>query len=440
MDSTQKSSKCSAAKPLAAATRRFRLRPPPKRCSLHRPDGRSTMPLDSPSMALMPLSDLATVMPTDEHMTDVDDLRDASVQLKAIHEKLARPDIQSPLRALKEAANQVGKSWSGSWFGYQSRVYYTNFEPPPPGAHFSSEWGLQGRFQGTTGAWLEYEFDDVIALIYRIADSPALDTVRPEINESQGEIEAKRGEILSIVGALEPPMRDAFIERLIEETQKQNIFTARDFLAAQRPSGKFFSRDTTAISQGLAVPPHISVLAQVFHVESVKSAAKNLADRVDRIASHLDRLARNRRSSHRAGASVFIGHGRSPTWRELKDFLQDRLRLPWDEFNRVPVAGVTNITRLSEMLDAASIAFIILTAEDEQADGSMRARMNVIHEAGLFQGRLGFTKAIILLEEGCEAFSNIDGLGQIRFDAGNITSVFEEVRRVLEREGLLENA
>ena len=123
-------------------------------------------------------------------------------------------------------------------------------------------------------------------------------------------------------------------------------------------------------------------------------------------------------------------------WRELKDFIGDRLGLPYDEFNRVPVAGVTNVARLSEMLDAAAIAFLILTAEDEQADGSMRARENVVHEAGLFQGRLGFTRAIVLLEEACGEFSNNQGLGQIRFPKGNIAAAFEEIRRVLEREGL----
>jgi predicted nucleotide-binding protein len=90
------------------------------------------------------------------------------------------------------------------------------------------------------------------------------------------------------------------------------------------------------------------------------------------------------------------------------------------------------------MLEAAAIALIVMTAEDEQPGGKIRARMNVIHEAGLFQGRLGFTKAIILLEEGCEEFSNIEGLGQIRFPTGNISACFEEVRRVLEREALIE--
>ena len=32
---------------------------------------------------------------------------------------------------------------------------------------------------------------------------------------------------------------------------------------------------------------------------------------------------------------------------------------------------------------------------------AVKARMNVIHEVGLFQGRLGFERAIVLLEEGC---------------------------------------
>jgi predicted nucleotide-binding protein len=141
-----------------------------------------------------------------------------------------------------------------------------------------------------------------------------------------------------------------------------------------------------------------------------------------------------------SGTKVFIGHGQSKLWHEVKDFIQDRLHLQWDEFNRVPVAGITNISRLSEMLNNAAIAFLILTAEDEQSNGSMNPRMNVVHEAGLFQGKLGFEKAIVLLEEGCEEFSNINGLGQIRFPKGNISAAFEDIRRVLERERLIDES
>jgi predicted nucleotide-binding protein len=134
---------------------------------------------------------------------------------------------------------------------------------------------------------------------------------------------------------------------------------------------------------------------------------------------------------------IFIGHGRSQIWKDLRDFIRDRLRMPFEEFNRVPSAGIPVTDRLTEMLARANFAFLVLTGEDEQADGSLNARLNVVHEAGLFQGKLGFRRAIVLLEEGCQEFSNIHGLGQIRFPEGNIAAKFEEIRQVLEREGLL---
>jgi hypothetical protein len=139
---------------------------------------------------------------------------------------------------------------------------------------------------------------------------------------------------------------------------------------------------------------------------------------------------------HSIKKNVVIGHGRSPIWRELKDFIENRIKLPVDEFNGVSSAGIPIVTRLSEMLDGAQVAFLVMTAEDAQADGQMRARENVVHEVGLFQGRLGFGRAIVLLEEGCAEFSNIHGLGQIRFPKGNISAKFEDIRAVLEREGI----
>jgi Predicted nucleotide-binding protein containing TIR-like domain len=54
------------------------------------------------------------------------------------------------------------------------------------------------------------------------------------------------------------------------------------------------------------------------------------------------------------------------------------------------------------------------TGKDETKDGKLLARQNVVHEAGLFQGKLGFTRAIILLEEVTEEFSNLAGLKRKR--------------------------
>lgn len=142
-------------------------------------------------------------------------------------------------------------------------------------------------------------------------------------------------------------------------------------------------------------------------------------------------------ADERGGSNVVIGHGGSPVWRELRDFLRERLGLPVDEFNAAAAAGLPTVERLTQMLDEAGFAFLVMTAEHQQPDGKIRARENVVHEIGLFQGRLGFRKAIILLEEGCEEFSNVRGLGQIRFTKGHLSAKFEEVRHVLEREGVI---
>lgn len=153
--------------------------------------------------------------------------------------------------------------------------------------------------------------------------------------------------------------------------------------------------------------------------------------------THLERrYARRPPHSARTGSRIVIGHGGSNDWRELKDFITDRMNLKPDEFNRVAVAGLAIVERLCQMLDSAAVALLVMTAEDEMIDSTAQPRMNVVHEAGLFQGRLGFNRAIVLLEEGCAEFSNIHGLGQIRFPKRRISACFEEVRRVLEREGL----
>jgi hypothetical protein len=81
--------------------------------------------------------------------------------------------------------------------------------------------------------------------------------------------------------------------------------------------------------------------------------------------------------------------------------------------DRKAVCRVPNTERLEQMLDQAGFALLVLTAESERTDGVVLARQNVVHEAGLFQGRLGWRKAIVLREDGCEEFSNIAGLGQI---------------------------
>lgn len=132
---------------------------------------------------------------------------------------------------------------------------------------------------------------------------------------------------------------------------------------------------------------------------------------------------------------VFIGHGRNPLWARLQLFLEKSLGLSTVSYESESRAGESIIPILESMLDQSTFAVLILTAEDETSSGNKRARQNVIHEAGLFQGRLGFKKAILLRQEGTEDFSNVAGLQYISFSGEKIEQTFWELREVLVREG-----
>lgn len=132
--------------------------------------------------------------------------------------------------------------------------------------------------------------------------------------------------------------------------------------------------------------------------------------------------------------TVFIGHGRNPQWKDLKDHLHEKHGYKIEAYEIGARAGHVIRDILEEMLDKSSFALLVMTAEEETSGGKFRARQNVIHEIGLFQGRIGFSRAIVLLEENTEDFSNLQGIDQIRFGKGNIKETYGEVLATLRRE------
>ncbi|MGO8091634.1 TIR domain-containing protein [Rhizobium leguminosarum] len=345
----------------------------------------------------------------------------------------------SKLNALTEAADEIGKAFSGSWLGYHSRVYYRGLGEPEPGRHFSQEWGLMKvRLSRGLSHWEEMSPKTVMDAVFKKAGNPNLNKlkiVERDVGKRFDDLSATLTSVLHQEHDTAPS--DKFVAKLLEDAERLRRFTPIEVADRWAPKGQLMTRDSTAVGQGNIAPPHVLVRAEAVSIQNTFDICKSAAAIAKKAASHIERRERRSRRESKVGTDVFIGHGRSLLWRELKDFVADRLRLPWNEFNRIPVAGMTNIARLSEMLDSAAIALIIMTAEDELIDGEVQARMNVIHEVGLFQGRMGFSRAIVLVEEGCKLFSNIDGLGQIRFPKGNIKAAFEEVRAVMEREGLV---
>jgi predicted nucleotide-binding protein len=188
--------------------------------------------------------------------------------------------------------------------------------------------------------------------------------------------------------------------------------------------------------RGIGVVLHVQVYAR--HIYASFDAPTRAA--IEKVFSVLEAAAPKYKlppaepEAHPELPVVFIGHGRSRAWRDLKDHLQDQHGVQVVAYETGARAGHTIRDILEDLVEASTFALLVLTAEDEQADGALRARQNVIHETGLFQGALGFSRAIMLVEQGVEDFSNVDGIQQIRFAAGNIRETFGDVLATLRRE------
>lgn len=134
---------------------------------------------------------------------------------------------------------------------------------------------------------------------------------------------------------------------------------------------------------------------------------------------------------------VFIGHGRSKLWARLQVFLQNEIGIKTVFYESESRVGESIVPVLQKMLEQATFAVLVFTAEDQTEEGIKRARQNVIHEAGLFQGRLGFDKAVLLVQKGIEGFTNVDGLQYIQFTDENIEETFYPLQRALKEKAVI---
>lgn len=131
---------------------------------------------------------------------------------------------------------------------------------------------------------------------------------------------------------------------------------------------------------------------------------------------------------------VFIGHGHSAQWRDLKDHLCDKHGYRVEAYEVGARAGHHIRDILEDMLTGSSFAIMLMTGDDDTHDGRLHARPNVIHETGLFQGKLGFSRVAVLVENNVDLLSNLDGVQRIEYAPGNIKETFGEVLATLRRE------
>lgn len=130
---------------------------------------------------------------------------------------------------------------------------------------------------------------------------------------------------------------------------------------------------------------------------------------------------------------VFITHGYGLHWREVADFIEKECnpRLPILELASRANLGRTVIEKLDGEAAHCSYAVIVMTGDDITEDGEARARENVIHELGFFQGRYGRSRVCLLHEEGVNIPSNLGGVAYCSFPKGKTSAAFIELQRDL---------
>ena len=153
---------------------------------------------------------------------------------------------------------------------------------------------------------------------------------------------------------------------------------------------------------------------------------KNDAHVIERLTARIRIVIKNMNNA------IFISHGHNETLLlKLQRFLEKQVnkqRLVLSEF---PSKGRTIVEKLEAAATKCDSAVVLLTKDDEMREGGKRARQNVIHEIGFFQGRYGRRNVILLAERGVELFSNISGIVRIDFDPNHFDSVFEAIRTEL---------
>jgi sugar/nucleoside kinase (ribokinase family) len=149
----------------------------------------------------------------------------------------------------------------------------------------------------------------------------------------------------------------------------------------------------------------------------------------------IDKLDKQRRDGSQPNG-VFIAHGRNLDWLAVRRFVEERFELPVYSFESSSWGGHQITEALSGFLETCGFAICVLTSEDFTGDGRHLARQNVIHEVGLFQGRHGFDRVLVLAEDGCGFIPRTARPYTIFFPHNGIDRTFYRLDEMIRRQGV----
>lgn len=129
---------------------------------------------------------------------------------------------------------------------------------------------------------------------------------------------------------------------------------------------------------------------------------------------------------------VFITHGRAKDWLEVQAYIEKDLNLQTLELAQEASLGGTVIEKLEANASSCDAAVVVMSGDDLDAAGQVRARENVMHEVGFFQAKFGRRNVVLLHEDGVNIPSNLGGIVYTAYPKGNVGAAFAVMGRELK--------
>jgi predicted nucleotide-binding protein len=161
-------------------------------------------------------------------------------------------------------------------------------------------------------------------------------------------------------------------------------------------------------------------------------------EQVERLIRDLDQVLEIRANSQHARSAslvaehrVFITHGHTTDWREVQAFLERDLKLLTVELSQEASGGTTIIEKLEQHAARCDTAVIVMSGDDQAEGGAVKARENVMHEIGFFQGKYGRQRVALLHEDGVNVPTNLSGIVYVPYPRGMVSAGFAVLAREL---------
>jgi predicted nucleotide-binding protein len=131
--------------------------------------------------------------------------------------------------------------------------------------------------------------------------------------------------------------------------------------------------------------------------------------------------------------TVLIIHGHSEDWRIVERHINKKLDYKTLVLKENYRPGETLIEKLEDaVLEECDCAVAIMTPDDQMADGSLRARQNVLYEIGFCHNAYDRDGVIILRENLTEIMSDLHGLVTINYSKNHIEATFLKLEEGLD--------